>query len=92
MRSHIIEHHHLNDISIFRCISISWFQAVSESMIAIFRISSDTIDTSDTSDTNDTSGTSDTSDTSGTSDTSDTSERGNHFPADKIGFCGHFLH
>ena len=53
---------------------------------------SDIGDTSDTSDTRGTRDTSDTSDTSGASDKSDTSERGNHFPADKIGFCGHFLH
>ena len=51
---------------------------------------SDIGDTSDTSDTRGTRDTSDTSDTSGTSDTSDTSERGNHFPADKIGFVAIF--
>ena len=64
---------------IFRCASISLFQAVinsvSESPFSDLQQSSNTSDTCDTSDTSYTSNTSDTSDTSDKSDTSDISDK-----------------
>ena len=78
-------------IAVFRCASISWFQVVSNWVIHLFQISSDSSKSSDfsdsskSSDSSDSSKSSDSSDSSKSSDSSDSNKSSNSSESSESG-------